>query len=457
MIAAALGAAFLVILAAVLANGILDHSGTKDGNSLPLDGVIIEATGPAALTPLGYIKIPINMTNGGKFALDPSKLSVRVTLSDGSKMFGSCYPLDPLPSQETKAYSIIIDSDTDLNITTINIVQGDQYVNCRVPVAPSANVEENNTEPVTLLEPKLWMEYTSSWSDGIHYGMPNAEANRFTIETHEYGADQPEGEFKITTFIHISDVTPRSGTLGDAEGSCEIRTYPSGSQVSRLVNLYDDGKGGCYGILVDTYATWDHTWTYEHGKNTRFFQTFSVNITKLGSHTVEVWSIHDHGDGDYEAVSNNLIRTFVTNAENVISTPYKMDGNWFSGGEPKNFSVAAQLGTYLSSQHGPMPYAYSGDVKVQLFVQGASGYSIDLNGETVNGTASAYAPPSGSPLTGTMYELGTWKAAVESEAAYNLSLTVIDGQAHDIYVVVTDVLTGEYMGGGYIWMYPKTW
>ena len=311
-------------------------------------------------------------------------------------------------------------------------------------------------------EPNLWMEYTTSWGgDSISYGMPGPYANRFTIETNEYGEDQPEGEYRITNFIHITDVAPRSGDLGDPEGTVEIRTHNPDSAVSRLVNLYDDGKGGCYGILIDTFATWDYSWTFEHGSAAKFTQTFSVNITKLGSHTIDVYAIHDHGDGTYAVVSNHLTRTFTTQASGVIGARIESPlGNYLNGDYYLNqaigFQVEVQRGTYESNIHGPLPYAYSHDVKVKLFIEGTGGHSLRTSsGSLLTGVSTTYTQY-GTTYVGTLYELGSWNADSSTGADYDLSVTFTDGRSHQMFAVIIDGPTGELVGTGSAWFYLRT-
>jgi hypothetical protein len=311
-------------------------------------------------------------------------------------------------------------------------------------------------------EPNLWMEYTTNWGgDSISYGMPYPSANQFTIETNEYGEDQPEGDYQITHFIHITDVAPRSGNVGDPEGTVEIRTYNPNSAVSRLVNLYDDGEGGCYGILVDTFSTWDYTWTFEHGKSAKFTQTFSINITALGSHTIDVYAIHDHGDGSYKVVSNHLTRTFTTQASSVIDTRIEsplgnsLDSSYYLN-SPIDFQVSVQRGTYQSNIHGNLPYTYSHDVKVRLFVEGTSGYSLKMNGNAISGVSTTYERY-GTTYVGTMYELGSWSADSLSGADYSLSITFTDGKSHQMFAIGTDMPSGEPVGFGSVGFWYRTW
>lgn len=365
-------------------------------------------------------------------------------------------------SDNNDAGSSGVDSGGSNGITSPGTTDQDSVVTPALPSEPIPTNDESKPAEVKQGEPSLWMEYTTNWDgDSISYGMPYPGANRFTVETNEYGEDQPEGQYRITHFIHISNVAPRSGNLGDPEGSVEIRTHNPNSQISRLVNLYDDGKGGCYGILVDTFATWDYTWTYEHGKSVMFTQTFSVNITKLGSHTIDVYAIHDHGDGAYKVVSNHLTRTFTTYASSVIDARIgDRLGNYLSSGYYVNraidFQVTAERGTYESNIHGRLPYAYSHTVNIKLFIEGTGGHSLRSGtGSLMTGVSTSYVS-GGTTLLGTMYELGSWNVGGQSSADHDLSVTFTDGKSHQMYVIVTDVPSGEIVGLSSAWFWNWT-
>jgi len=288
------------------------------------------------------------------------------------------------------------------------------------------------------------MEYTTSWTgDSIYYGMPTPWSNRFTFETNKYGEDQPSGPVRITHFIHISDITPRSGNIGPAENSVEIRTYNYDSSVPRLVNLYSDGKGGCYGILVDTYATWDYTWTFENGKTEKFTQTFSVNITKLGSHTIDIYAVHDHGDGTAVDVSNHLTRTFVTNANSLFNGGYGYTNYYQRTWTPMTFTATTE--SYQSAIHGPLPYPYTGKVVAKLFLP--NGVTADISGLPASSGASYTG--TFKEMSGRYIDLGVYNGQGLS-VSWDLSFWFYTGYTHDIYLVLEDQATGQLVGyGGY--------
>ncbi|MBI0583787.1 MAG: hypothetical protein ISF22_06110 [Methanomassiliicoccus sp.] len=364
-------------------------------------------------------------------------------------------------SDETGPSANTNDEDTNTEPVVNDLTEPVRTPNLLPTPAPIPTPTPTPTPaPVVEGEPRLWMEYTTNWGgDAIQYGMPSPYSNRFTIETNEYGRDQPSGSYDITHFIHISDVKPRSGNIGDPEGTVEIRTHNPNSQVSRLVNLYDDGQGGCYGILVDTFATWDYTWTYENGKTAMFTQTFSINITKLGTHTIDVYAIHDHGDGTYKEVSNHLTRTFTTNGNSVMD-PKITDrlGNYpstsYIRNSPVDFRVTVQRGTYESNIHGQLPYAYSHNVKAQLFIEGTSGYSLSMNGNVLSGVSTTQMIW-GTTYVGTMFELGDLNAGTLSSAIYDLTITLTDGNSHQVIVVVTDVPSGQMVGSESVGFYLR--
>lgn len=479
--------AVLTVVAVVAASGVFTP---KLGQAVTpqtvqqIDGVQIAATGPANLTSLGYMVIPVNVTNSGKTVFDVKGVNFTVTLVDGAKV--AAYPLGPnnVVPGETKQLLVAVNTVTALDIKIINIVQGDQYVNCVVPAQgapPStspATIMTPQTTPTTTPtttpaptpttspalkptpipaptptpapapevkgEPRLWMEYTTSWTgDSVQYGMPWPYANQFTVQTNEYGPDQPDGVYHITNMIHISDVKPRSGVTGSPEGSVEIRTYPPG-QVSRLVNLYDDGSGGCYGILVGDRSTWTTTWDYEHGKVVQNSLTFSINITAFGSHTIDIYAIDDHGNGDYSEVSNHLTRTFITKADSLVKTQISAPNNAYTKGVPVSFQVTSQRGTYESDIHGPLDYAYTGTVDTRLYVEGTVS-SVTINGQQVIGQAVTFTMW-GTNYQGTVFDLGGWSTALPDGATYEVTVTFSDGSNHAVLVESYDTGTGTLVG-----------
>ncbi len=482
--------AIITIVAAVAASGVFS---TKAGQAVTtqtvqqIDGVQIAATGPANLTSLGYMIVPVNVTNSGKTVFDVKGVNFTVTLADGSKV--AAYPMGPnnVVPGETKQMLVAVNTVTVLDIKIINIVQGDQYINCVVPAkdalpstSPLTTTPQTTTPapttstpkptpipaptptpapaPVVEGEPTLWMEYTTSWTgDSVQYGMPWYGANQFTVQTNEYGPDQPDGLYHITNIIHISDVKPRSGVTGPQEGSVEIRTYPA-DQVSRLVNLYDDGSGGCYGILVGDWSTWTTTWDYEHGKLVQNTQTFSINITAFGSHTIDIYAIDDHGNGEYSEVSNHLTRTFTTKAANVVSTHLGAQSGYldtrYTINTPLSFQVTSQRGTYQTTIHGDYPYVYTGNVNVRMFVEGTVG-AVTVNGKNVTGQAATFAMW-GTSYQGQIFDLGSWNAASSDKAVYEVTITFTDGLEHRTLVESTDAATGTLMGNESNWFNQYT-
>jgi hypothetical protein len=480
--------AILTVVAVVVASGIftpkVGEATTPQIGQL-MDGVKVVATGPANMTSLGYMVVPINVTNDGKTVLDLKGVNFTVTLADGSKVVA--YSLGPgsVSPGETKQLLVAVNTQTTLDIKIINIVRGDQYVNCVVPAAsvnappkPTTKSVDSTTPPTTNPpsttpaptvipaptttpapapekegEPSLWMEYETAWGDdSVQYGMPWPYSNTFTVQTNEYGPGQPSGVYHITNIIHISGVAPRSGVTGPQEGSVEIRTYPPG-QVSRLVNLYDDGSGGCYGLLVGDWSTWTTTWDYEHGKTIQNSQTFSINITAFGSHTIDIYAIDDHGDGSYDVVSNHLTRTFTTKANSLVNTlmgaQYGYLETSYTNGKPFDFQVTSQRGTYQSDIHGYLPYVYTGKVNVRMYVEGAVG-KVTVNGKAVTGQAATFSVW-GTNYLGQVFDLGSWDAAGVDKVVYEVTMSFNDGLEHRVYVESTDAASNTPMGNDYRW------
>jgi len=331
------------------------------------------------------------------------------------------------------------------NVTNGGASSGNDSNSVPSPTSISETSGDNDSTPAPKVqgEPNLWMEYTTSWSgDAISYGMPYPGSNQFSIETNKYGEDQPSGEYHITNIIHISNVAPRSGNTGPAEGSVEIRTYDPSSQVSRLVNLYSDGNGGAYGVLVDNYATWNYSWSFQNGVNEKFTQTFSVNITKLGSHTIDVYAIDDHGDGTYAVVSNHLTRTFTTYGGSLINGGAVWEE--YTNNVPYAFTLMVSKNSYVSNIHGLLPYVYSGDVNIELFMEGTTDYSLALNGQTLSGTVTTM-----DGVQGLLFDLGAWNAN-SGPVSYSMTFTVTDGASHYGHTVLTDKATGDAVGYGYV-------
>ena len=134
-------------------------AGPQLQSAVVMDGVVIEATGPANRTSTGY-EVPVNVTNHRSEAVDIKAMEIVVTTTDASKLNGQAIGPDSVGPEQTEQFVIVIDTPNEVEIFVIDLVQDGQFLRCIMPSLTTVPLPEvpqvvvpvdpttNDTDPV---------------------------------------------------------------------------------------------------------------------------------------------------------------------------------------------------------------------------------------------------------------------------------------------------------------------
>ncbi len=101
-----------------------------------MNGVEVKAAGSPYLTTAGQLVVPVNVTNNKSTNLDLNEAVFTVVLENGTTVNAYCTGAGSIAPGQTASLLVAVNSPVIINITVINIVQNNQYVNCTVPSPP---------------------------------------------------------------------------------------------------------------------------------------------------------------------------------------------------------------------------------------------------------------------------------------------------------------------------------
>jgi PKD repeat protein len=134
----------MIALLAIVATSVPHDQGDTGPHlqsAVAMDGVVIEATGPANRTSTGY-EVPVNVTNHRSEAIDIKAMDIVVTTTDASKLNGKAIGPDSVAPEQTEQFLIAIDTPSEVEVFVIDLVQDGQFLRCIMPALSTVPLPE---------------------------------------------------------------------------------------------------------------------------------------------------------------------------------------------------------------------------------------------------------------------------------------------------------------------------